>query len=435
MQQDPSPPAGAVAASVAALSAEVQGSAASELRRRIAFVVETARRLHQYGTAAPRLESAIDQLAARVGLRAQVWSSPTALIVSFADGSAEGASLAEITQVMRLSPGDLDLRHLVEVNEIADDVIAGRMNIDVGFHRLQTMSDRIGRRGRLLEIACYGLVSGALAALLHSAWADVSAAALIGLAVGSMVAVSEGRPRLRNALEALCALIVTLLATLISLYVTPLTLKPVVLAGLIVLLPGMTLTTAARELSTQHLVSGVARFAGAITTLIKLAFGTVVANELCKVLQLVPPASSHAPVPGWAEWLALLAASYSFAVLFRAARRDFPLVMLSAALGYLITNYGGRAFTPEFGVFLAGLVMGALSNAYARITNRPGALVREPGIILLVPGSVGYLSLSLIAERDVFLGINTGVSVTAILACLIAGLLFGDLLVAPRRSL
>ena len=120
MQQDPPPPAGAVAATVAALSAEVQGSAASELRRRIAFVVETARRLHQYGTAAPRLESAIDQLAARVGLRAQVWSSPTALIVSFADGSAEGASLAEITQVMRLSPGDLDLRHLVEVNEIAD---------------------------------------------------------------------------------------------------------------------------------------------------------------------------------------------------------------------------------------------------------------------------------------------------------------------------
>ncbi|MEP6939494.1 MAG: threonine/serine exporter family protein, partial [Rudaea sp.] len=119
MPQDPAHTETATAGGVAALHAEAQHSAANELYRRIAFVVETARRLHQYGTAAPRLESAIDQLSARVGLRAQVWSSPTALIVSFADGSGDNASLAEITQVMRLSPGDLDLRHLVEVNEIA----------------------------------------------------------------------------------------------------------------------------------------------------------------------------------------------------------------------------------------------------------------------------------------------------------------------------
>lgn len=418
-----------------ALPAEVQASAETELRRRIAFVAETARRLHQYGTAAPRLESAIDLLSARLGLRAQIWSSPTALIVSFADSHGDADTANQVTQVMRLSPGDIDLRHLVEVNEIADDVISGKLNIDEGFHLLQTIRDRLGRRARALEVACYGLVSAALAALLHSAWADVIAAGFIGVVVGTLTAISEKRPRLRNALEAICALAATLLATLISLYVTPLTLKPVVLASLIVLLPGMSLTTAARELSTQHLVSGTARFAGAVTTLVKLAFGTIVANELCKTLQLVPPGSTHAPVPTWAEWVALAAACYSFAVLFRAARRDFALVMVSAALGYLITYYGSHGFNAEFGVFLAGLVMGALSNLYARWTNRPGALVREPGIILLVPGSVGYLSLSLIAERDVFLGINTAVSVAAILACLVAGLLFGDLLVAPRRSL
>lgn len=430
MQETPSP-----SVSFDALPAEVRATADRELHRRIAFVAETARRLHQYGTAAPRLESAIDQLSARLGLSAQIWSSPTALIISFADAAAEPDLVHHVTRVMRLSPGDIDLRHLVEVNGIADDVIAGKLNIDEGFHLLHTIRDRVGRRARILEVACYGLVSAALAVLLHSAWADVAAAGAIGLVVGALATISQDRPRVRNALEAICALAATLLATLISLYVTPLTLKPVVLASLIVLLPGMSLTTAARELSTQHLVSGTARFAGAVTTLVKLAFGTVVANELCKALQLLPPALARAPVPGWMEWLALLAACYSFAVLFRAARRDFPLVMMSAALGYLITSYGGRSSTPEFGVFLAGLVMGALSNFYAVRTNRPGALVREPGIILLVPGSVGYLSLSLIAERDVFLGINTAVSVAAILACLVAGLLFGDMLVAPRRSL
>jgi uncharacterized membrane protein YjjP (DUF1212 family) len=413
----------------------VVASAAAELHTRIAFVVETARRLHQYGTAAPRLESAIELLSARLGLCAQVWSSPTAIIISFADGKNDEDRLAEVTQVIRLSPGDIDLRHLSEVNEITDKVIVGQMEIDEGFHLLQTLSDRLGRRGRALEVLCYGIVSAALAALLHGAWADLFAAGSIGVIVGMLASISVGRPRLRNSLEAICALLATFLATLISLYVLPLTLKSVVLASLIVLLPGMALTTAARELSTEHLVSGVARLAGAVSTLVKLAFGTVVANEFCKVLQLLPPAPSQPPIPQWATFIALVFASYAFAVLFRAARRDFPLVMAAAALGYLITYFGGQYFSPEFGVFLAGLTMGALSNLYARLTNRPGALVREPGIILLVPGSVGFLTVSLIAGRDVFLGINTAISLIAILVCLVAGLLFGDLIVAPRRSL
>ncbi len=406
-----------------------------ELRARIDFVVETARRLHRYGTAAPRLENAIDKLAARLDLSAQVWSSPTALIVSFAEGRDARRGLADITQVMRLPPGELDLRRLAEVNEIADDVIAGKFDIAEGSRRLHAIREGRGPRARALEVACYGVVSAALAALLHGAWVDVAAAAGIGIVVGLVVDVGGARARLRTSIEALCALLATLLATLASLYITPLNLKSVVLASLIVLLPGMSLTTAARELSTEHLVSGAARFAGAVTTLIKLAFGTIVANELCKALDLVPLASTRLPIPAWAEWVALACACYAFAVLFRAARRDYLLVMASAALGYLITYYGGHRFTPEFGVFLAGLTMGALGNLYARKTNRPGAIVREPGIILLVPGSVGYRSLSLIAERDVFLGIDTAVSLVAILACLVAGLLFGDLLVAPKRAL
>jgi uncharacterized membrane protein YjjB (DUF3815 family) len=109
--------------------------------------------------------------------------------------------------------------------------------------------------------------------------------------------------------------------------------------------------------------------------------------------------------------------------------------MAAAALGYAITYFGGRHFGPEFGVFLAGATMGALSNAYASVSNRPGALVREPGIILLVPGSLGFLTVSLIVGRDVFLGINTAASLFAILASLVAGLLFGDLIVSPRRVL
>ena len=67
--------------------------------------------------------------------------------------------------------------------------------------------------------------------------------------------------------------------------------------------------------------------------------------------------------------------------------------------------------------------------------ERPGALVRETGIILLVPGSVGFRSLSYVLDRDVLLGIDTAVTMTALLTAIVAGLLFGDFLVPPRRKL
>jgi len=58
----------------------------------------------------------------------------------------------------------------------------------------------------------------------------------------------------------------------------------------------------------------------------------------------------------WAQWLALVCGCLSFAVLFRAARRDVLLVAASAMLGYLITYYAGRQFTPQFGVFLPEVI-------------------------------------------------------------------------------
>jgi len=402
---------------------------------RMQFVVEIARRLHQYGTSAPRLEAAIDSVSARLELNCHSLSTPTSILFSFTQRDKGDNALAEVTQVIRVAPGQDDLRNLSEVSEIADRVIDGLLDIDEGFRLLREICDRPTGRRRTLEALSYGIAAAAVAAILNSSWADMIAAGTIGAVVGVLAVICEMRPRLRLSLEAISALLATVIATLISVYVVPLTLKSVVLASLIVLLPGLTLTTAVRELSTQHLVSGVARFAGAVATLIKLAFGTIVANQLCNLLHLVPSDAPLPPIPGWAQWVALVFGCFSFAVLFRSARRDIPLVMTAAALGYLITYYGAKEFTPQFGVFLAGLGMGALSNLYTRISRRPAALVRVPGIILLVPGSVGFLSLSLLAERDVFLGINMAVSLIGILTCLVAGLLFGDLIVPARRIL
>jgi uncharacterized membrane protein YjjB (DUF3815 family) len=87
------------------------------------------------------------------------------------------------------------------------------------------------------------------------------------------------------------------------------------------------------------------------------------------------------------------------------------------------------------GVFLAGMVMTALGNLYGRVFNRPSALIRVPGIILLVPGSLGFRSFNFVFERDVMQGLDTAFAVIAALIALVAGILFGNLLMPTRRNL
>lgn len=413
---------------------------ATALNTRIAFLLELARRLHQYGTTAPRLEIAIASVAQRFGLVADVWSSPTAIIISFADLAQGDEGVAQSTQVMRLAPGDVNLARLCEADDIADQVINGELNLREGFQRLRALGHPDTRLAQAGVIASYGLSAASIVALfLHSSWPDLLTAALIGLIIGWITVLAGSRPRLASASDAISALVATTIAIVISAFVVPLAVRAVVLASLIVLIPGMALTTAVRELTSQHLVAGMARMGGAVTTMLKLGFGTVAATEICAAVGIHARNYQLPPLPGWMDYPTLLLGAFGFAILFRAARRDWPVVMGAVIVGYLSTRWGGQISGSlpgaPAGVFLGGFLLGALANIYARYAHRPGAVIREPGIILLVPGSVGFRSMSFLLDRNTNLGMDTGLLLLTLLVSLVAGLIFGELLISPRRSL
>lgn len=405
------------------------------LKTRIGFIVELSRRLHEYGTTAPRLEDVVNLASARLGLACNVLSTPTSIVMSFSERAASD-DLADFTQVVRVPPGEVNLARLCQVDDIADRVIAGQLDLAEGRRRLREIGAR--RSSRLTQTAtvvAFGVASAAVAAILHTGWVEVAVAFLNGLLIGALALLPARWPSFANAFEAVAAFVSTLTSILVASFIMPLELRPVVIASIIVLVPGMTLTTAVRELSSQHLVSGSARMMGAMATLLKLLFGSVAALQGCALVHLVPPLANTAAIPIWAEWVAIFAGAMSFAVLFKTPLRFAPLVVAAPLLGYVCTQMGGSHVSPVFGTFLGALVVGAASNLFARYANRPGALIREPGIILLVPGSVGFRSLSYVLERNVQLGVDTAITMTALLIAIVAGLFFGDLLIPPRRKL
>ncbi len=402
---------------------------------RVEFVIELATRLHSYGTTAQRLEGAISAVATRLGLRCEPWANPTGLILSFSD-AGRPETLANTTQVIRLAPGEVDLRKLCEVDAIAERALRGEIGVSEAVAALHALDAPAPTRDRVFSTLAFGLTSAAVATLLRSSWADVAAAGGIGVLIGLFYAFGAGRPRLSEALELIAALLATLMAAAIASFLVPLSLKTVVVASLIVLLPGMMLTNAVSELTSQQLVSGTARFAGAMATLLKLAFGSMVASQIAVLLHWssIDYVDVRA-VPAWTEWVALPAAALAFAVLFKAAWRDYPLVMAAAVAGYLSTRVAAIWLPGSASVFVASVVITLLSNAYARSVNRPGALIRVPGIILMVPGSVGFRGVSSMFEQNLALGLDTAVNLAAILVALVGGMLIGNVLVPARRNL
>ena len=407
---------------------------------RVDFIVELARRLHICGTSAHRLEGAVDQVARRLRIDAEVWSNPTGMILSFPD--PERGPAYPMTRLIRLDPGEENLSRLAAADGIAEDVLAGRRHIADGLVAMRALDRPPGRYAKPATIISFGVASAAVTALMQrTGWADLATAAVLGTMIGALTEYSRGRPRWADASEAVAAFLVTLLATAIASFIAPLSLQGVIIASLIVLMPGLMLTTAVAELTSRQLVSGTARFAGALTVLLKLTFGALAASHVASLFGWKLLSNSSAAVlPEWMSWLMLLLASFSFAVLFKASRRDTLLVMASVWLGYAALRLAGLlpgadSSTLPSGVFFAGMVVTAVANLYGHRFNRPSALIRVPGIILLVPGALGFRGFNFVLQRDVMLSIDTAFAVIGALIALVAGLVFGNLLVSPRRNL
>ena len=82
------------------------------------------------------------------------------------------------------------------------------------------------------------------------------------------------------------------------------------------------------------------------------------------------------------------------------------------------------------------MALTAAGNLFGRVVQKPGALIRLPGIIMLVPGSTSLRGfLTLVQQQDVTVGQAALLAVTNIVMALVAGLQFGNLLIPARKNL
>ncbi|MEO0652498.1 MAG: threonine/serine exporter family protein, partial [Planctomycetota bacterium] len=182
-------------------------------------------------------------------------------------------------------------------------------------------------------------------------------------------------------------------------------------------------------------VSGVTRLAAVAGTLLGMGLGVGLGSALGESIHAHATFGTHSPVGPAGVWVAVGVGSFAFAVLFRARPTDVPTIVLSSALAFAGGRLGTDWLGPEVGGLLGALVLGLLGNGTARWTRRPASTIVVPGLMVLVPGSVGFRSVAQFLEADALSGIETAFRAAIVATSLVGGLLAANLALPPRRSL
>jgi uncharacterized membrane protein YjjP (DUF1212 family) len=402
------------------------------------FLAVLARLLHEAGTPSHRIESIVSGCAERLGIKASIFSLPTWISISVDDGGAQR------TTNFRVDPGSPKMALLEETFRVADRVSAGELDAAGGLSALRIAYERLWRPPSIAMTLGYALFSAAAARLLGGTVDDMIVALPVGFCVGFSLRLAAGRRERELLAEFGGAFVATLLAVIGVLVATRLGLHAnvgtIALAGIVTLLPGLSLTTAMSELSARNLASGSARLMGAVTSLVVIAMGVAVGEAAVRLFGAPPPSEHRGPSLlalsfDTATAVALFMGALGIAIAFHARPQRFWLVLASSILGYIAARISRNTFDAALAPVAAAAFIGVAGNIYSWWRRRPTGTIVLPAIALLLPGSIGFRGMRDLISRDstdTLAGLDTFTHALLIAASIAAGLLIANALV-PRR--
>ena len=395
------------------------------------FILLVGRQLHRYGAAAHHIEAALNGISGRFCDDGQFFVTPTAIICSV---EMKGKWHS---RMLRLRPEGIDLGRLSRLDEVGDLVVNGQLTLDGGIRRIKEIDDYKGSKvATLLRIIFFVLGSTAFSCFFIFDLPSIAGVAGLSCLASIFLEVERRVSRLKEMRDFFLAVLISFLTYALSIFVDSLSVNRIILSSLIILIPGLSITIALSEIATNNWLAGTARLMGALAELLKITFGVVMgalaARSLWGVQYSEAIAQSEFLIP---ESLILLCCSLSFSYTLANRFRDYMWVVLAAFFAYYAARAGTQVFGQELGVFCGGVALAAFSNTFARFLKRPALTVLIPGLIPMVPGSIGYRSLTSMYHQDINGAMTATFSLVIVAVALVAGLTIGNMFVHPRRSI
>jgi uncharacterized membrane protein YjjP (DUF1212 family) len=400
----------------------------SKFNQQVRFVLRFGKALHSAGTPAHTLEATMLELCQRIGIKGTFISQPTAILSSFSNDQEE------VTKIERVEPMGVNLGKLSHLDLVARQVINNELTYEEGYHKLYHILNSPEPFGKGSQLFYFLFSAAGFMILFGGTWADLISSIIVGCFMG-LLSLLKPTGLVGQLFEAIVAVVASLATYLLTKVFPDLNVAVIIISSLIIFMPGLFITIAIAEIATNNLVSGTARLVGGVMILLKLTFGVFIGGKIASWIH-IPSLNIHMEtIPFWVSYLTLPLTAFMSVVNFKANKSDWKWVTIAGVYGYLGSKLGAFYLGPELGMFFGGTCVGAMSNIFARLKDKPSSIFQWPGIILLVPGSVGYRGMTSLFQKDVLGGLDTAFTMITLAMALVVGVFFGNIIIKPRRSL
>ena len=375
-----------------------------------------------------RIEDGIRQLAASIGFQAECNATATSVLITVSRGERQW------TEVIRTYQSGPDFARAVALHRLLDRVRAGTLSPDEGADRLERLLAWRHHPSTPLMMVASAMLSGSAALLLRAQLAEFLLTFVLGAAVGWALMFIRGRDHL----AALAPVALAAFASAVAFSAVRLgldTVRPVgtLIAALVIFLPGWRMTVAMTELASGHWTSGAGRFLATITTLLLLIVGVVVGQQATQSVGDIALSPATA-LPAWVRVLAPLMAGVALTYIFNARRRDMAWIALMCVVTSLASFLGGHWLGSTASAFVGAFTAMAVGALLARRLNLPYPVLQQPATLMMVPGSLGFLSMGSLLDQNVTVAIQTGFQMVFVALTLALGAMTAQVALRPLTA-
>jgi len=391
------------------------------------FILLSAKALHENALPTHRLEDRMQVVCSSLAINGQFFSTPGSI---FASLSIQGVTQSHMIKV---TDNTLNLEKIDHIESIIQKVISKEINPQEGLEKLNEIKTSKNRYSAITTVVFMGISTAAAACVFGGELPAIFSALIIGLGIGSIGSLIQFVPQLDKVYALISAIWAVLISGLFNSYFKDFQQDIATICGLILLIPGFTFTVSVTEMVNNHLIAGLSRFTTAFITFVMLAIGIGIGESLLGKMNLPDGMHNWGTLPPWKEWLALIFVPLGFVVLFKAKPKDFWWILIGCWISYFSFKIGNQFTSNTTAVFLASLLLGIGSNLFSLKTKRNPSVMLVPGMILLVPGSLGFLSISKLVASDIVAGIQIAMNMLTTSMALVLGIIFSNVLLKIKN--
>jgi len=394
------------------------------------FLTELGKALTASGISVVDITSILEKIAIAYKTKAEILVFPTMILIKI--GEQESAPLNAANQ----KPGFLPLNQVSEIYELIYQAEAAEISPTEGKKCLRKILSEKHQFGPIGILIGYVLFSMGIGMLLQPTPEQLVVSGVLGAIVGFLLILSRGRTRFLLILPVIAALIVSSL----FLYGTKVGLLTgsvaMLLPALAYFLPGATLTTGMFELAYGEIISGASRVIYGTAILFLILFGVLVGIQITGI----PPqnlfvANSMNGLGWWAPYLGVIIFAVGMYLFMSIRNKDMPWVILILYIAFFGQQLGNHFVGGFFGAFSGSLLMAISGTIIERRDHKTPSFVSiMPAFWILVPGSLGFISLATFVSQNYFAAITDATVVAMTIVAISLGLLLGAVITEPLKE-